>query len=834
VRLYRSILLALVLTVLRSATAQTPAVLNLSHDLVANGIATQNMAPNSPSLDARPLFEAGINYASKNHIPTVIADRGSYYFLTQNTSYRHAVLGNISNVTVDLQYSDLYFAHGNIIAIQVVSSTNVTLRNFTIDYLQLPFTELAVTGVNAATKTINFKQFGNYPLPSTFNNITIPANYVVSGYFVFAFRNGQELRTTGRMEATGPFNDSSVQIIGTQPWVSSTAIGSIQPGDTLVFTYRAGVGAITSSFSTGLTVQNVSIYSSGFIGVNLGFGSGNTVDHVQVIPRPGTDRLISTNADGIHLSHSGANNTVTNNTVKRTCDDALAIDGQWYAMVNAANTGATVQVARNSDSPLNVGTSFDFINYTNATVVGTATIVAISPPSTQQTNSGGELLTVTLDHAVSLQPNFGMTPSDPMLRGSGSVFRGNLVQEGVFARGVYPAGVENVTVTDNLIESTNGIGVLVEQDEALTYNYKTGPSSGITISNNIIDNALGYGVPSYDLLSEAAAINVVAYDQSFRWVSTMPFSGINVTGNFVTNTVRTGVRLENVNGGAIAGNTILNYGTQPNDYLWFLPNCCETQAQIQADFAQPVVVLSSSAVTNANNTTSGTWVANVSDADGSYRLAPNSIAAAYGQNLAPAPGPPPGATLPTSLGGVSVAVKDSAGVSRLAELYYVGQNQINYVVPAGTAAGVATVTIGKTVSAALVATVGPGLFTEGGTVAAALAIRASASGTQVPVAVFQCASAGCSTVPMDLGASTDTLVLELYGTGIRGRSSMTNVVAEIGGVPAQVVYASAQPQFDGLDQVNIYVPRSLAGAGEVPVVLTVDGVTANVVTVNVK
>ncbi len=145
--------------------------------------------------------------------------------------------------------------------------------------------------------------------------------------------------------------------------------------------------------------------------MNLGFGSGNTVDHVQVSPRPGTDRLISTNADGIHLSHSGANNTVTNNTVKRTCDDALAIDGQWYAMVNAANTGATVQVARNSDSPLNVGTSFDFINDTNATVVGTATIVAISPPPAQQTNSGGELLTVTLDHAVSLQPNFGMTPS---------------------------------------------------------------------------------------------------------------------------------------------------------------------------------------------------------------------------------------------------------------------------------------------------------------------------------------------------------------------------------------------------------------------------------------
>jgi uncharacterized protein (TIGR03437 family) len=49
-------------------------------------------------------------------------------------------------------------------------------------------------------------------------------------------------------------------------------------------------------------------------------------------------------------------------------------------------------------------------------------------------------------------------------------------------------------------------------------------------------------------------------------------------------------------------------------------------------------------------------------------------------------------------------------------------------------------------------------------------------------------------------------------------------------VPAAVL----QTQYPGLDQINLYVPRSLAGAGEVPVVLTVDGVTANVVTVNVR
>ncbi|MGH9855169.1 MAG: hypothetical protein ACREBD_35500 [Blastocatellia bacterium] len=37
-----------------------------------------------------------------------------------------------------------------------------------------------------------------------------------------------------------------------------------------------------------------------------------------------------------------------------------------------------------------------------------------------------------------------------------------------------------------------------------------------------------------------------------------------------------------------------------------------------------------------------------------------------------------------------------------------------------------------------------------------------------------------------------------------------------------------------MDQVNLRLPRGLAGRGEVNVVLTVDGKTANTVRINVK
>jgi uncharacterized protein (TIGR03437 family) len=80
----------------------------------------------------------------------------------------------------------------------------------------------------------------------------------------------------------------------------------------------------------------------------------------------------------------------------------------------------------------------------------------------------------------------------------------------------------------------------------------------------------------------------------------------------------------------------------------------------------------------------------------------------------------------------------------------------------------------------------------------------------------------------------DQVFLIGYGTGIRYRSSLSAVTATIGGTNADVSFAGAQPAFVGLDQLNLAVPRSLAGRGAVDVVVRVDGKTANTVTINIK
>jgi uncharacterized protein (TIGR03437 family) len=49
-----------------------------------------------------------------------------------------------------------------------------------------------------------------------------------------------------------------------------------------------------------------------------------------------------------------------------------------------------------------------------------------------------------------------------------------------------------------------------------------------------------------------------------------------------------------------------------------------------------------------------------------------------------------------------------------------------------------------------------------------------------------------------------------------------------------VLFAGPQGGFEGVDQTNIRIPRSLAGRGNVDLLLSVDGKSANTVSLNIK
>ena len=212
-------------------------------------------------------------------------------------------------------------------------------------------------------------------------------------------------------------------------------------------------------------------------------------------------------------------------------------------------------------------------------------------------------------------------------------------------------------------------------------------------------------------------------------------------------------------------------------------------------------------------------------------VAPNSIASIVGTSLGPLKPVSASGTLPTTLAGTSVRIV-SPGRDELAPLYTVGGGQITYLVPPGTHAGgkaVAVVSDGNRTIAAVTLTVdpvAPQLFSVAGSrTAAALVQRVKADGTQ---------TTETANGPIDLGPASDRVFLVLFGTGIRGRSGLGSVTAHLANQDSGVVFAGPQPDFEGVDQVNLLLPRGLIGGGIVDLTLSVDGWISNSVQVNIR
>ena len=204
---------------------------------------------------------------------------------------------------------------------------------------------------------------------------------------------------------------------------------------------------------------------------------------------------------------------------------------------------------------------------------------------------------------------------------------------------------------------------------------------------------------------------------------------------------------------------------------------------------------------------------------GGTALATEEIAVAFGSGMASATAVATATPLPTVMGGTSIKVRDSAGTERLAPLFFVSPNQINFQIPTGTANGAATVRVFINTGVAStgtvqIAAVAPGLFSadaSGRGLAAGNVIRQKANNTQSweIIGQYDTQQGKFVAVPVDLGAETDQLFLILYGTGLRKHSGLINIKATIGGANAEVLFAGSQGSFDGLDQVNLKIPRSL-------------------------
>jgi uncharacterized protein (TIGR03437 family) len=219
-------------------------------------------------------------------------------------------------------------------------------------------------------------------------------------------------------------------------------------------------------------------------------------------------------------------------------------------------------------------------------------------------------------------------------------------------------------------------------------------------------------------------------------------------------------------------------------------------------------------------------------------VAPGGLAFAFGQGLAAGNPPEILGPAPTELNGTSISIKDSSGAITSAPLLFVSPWQLTFEIPPTVAPGAAQITVTsaastQAVSNVQVSAVAPAIFSLNGVgLAAAFATRVS-GGKQITEPAYTLNSFGTFIAsPINLGSSSDQTYLTLYGTGIQA-AGQKNVSVTVNGVNAPVLYAGSGG-FTGVDQVNVQLPASLAGAGNVNVQVTAGGTLANQVQITIQ
>lgn len=222
-------------------------------------------------------------------------------------------------------------------------------------------------------------------------------------------------------------------------------------------------------------------------------------------------------------------------------------------------------------------------------------------------------------------------------------------------------------------------------------------------------------------------------------------------------------------------------------------------------------------------------VINYSNLDVKAPVAPGSIASAYGTfgtvattaltSLNP---------MPTTLANVRLTV---GGVN--APLYFVSANQINFVVPVGTAIGAAPIEVVNGSTTVARGTVNvydfwPALATAG-TDATRPAIAQnqdfginSRESRARRGEVIQFYATGCGLTSPRVTDGVPPAALSPAEATVKVTISVVEVTPQ---------FAGAHPQFPGICQINAVIPDNSFISGQVPVIVTINGIASNAVSI---
>jgi hypothetical protein len=210
-------------------------------------------------------------------------------------------------------------------AFLLTGGKGVVLRDLTLDYDPVPFCQGSVRAVDVEAGWFELEIEDGYPTPDAANFVGAAEPYGKWGMILD--------RATRRIRAGTPdhYMTPRWEARGGRVWRFLTAeehyrrgLAHMRVGDAYVHLARGYGGTVLAQGCEGLRIENVTVHASPGLAVGLVANSGEVVVHgLKVLFAPGTTRLLTTNADGVHCQQNRAGPVIEECVFEGMADDAI-------------------------------------------------------------------------------------------------------------------------------------------------------------------------------------------------------------------------------------------------------------------------------------------------------------------------------------------------------------------------------------------------------------------------------------------------------------------------------------------------------------------------------
>jgi hypothetical protein len=434
---------------------------------------------------------------------------------------------------------------------------NVTVRGLTIDYYPATYPQGVVTAIDSIQGYIDFRLAPGFStpmdVPGHLTNAKLE-HFDQKGDFIETkldwVREVQDLG--GGSYRVYPKNGSAYHM--------QTAVA---PGTVLALAGRTMRMVFNLHESDHCTLENITAYASPhMVFTEDGGEGGHSYLHCHVVLRPGTRRLLASNADVFHSMGVNHGPTIEGCEFSHSGDDLINIHGT-FAMVYSQPAPDVLEVLNQVKPDFPANTTLQFFDFDSLAPAGQAKVLttsAITEPA--EIAAATQMITekklflirpllvkVQLDHPISI-PKYSLVAMDSRVA-SGTIIRGNFLHDAQ-ARGTL------LKSTNGLIENNHydniGMCSIGLANDAVCLE---GPfATHMTVQNNIITrNGLISILSRNEYPYEIGAISVTMERTKGLSAAQSNFD-VKILNNRIENSSNCGIFISNLHGGIVTGNTI--------------------------------------------------------------------------------------------------------------------------------------------------------------------------------------------------------------------------------------------------------------------------------------